>query len=88
MNYDIKNKIVLFTGANCGIGKALVEAFVEHGAAKVYATVRTLESASLLVEKYGVVSQKKGSGRLGKLRTPTLLPHVCSLSIQMATLFA
>jgi len=53
MNYDIKDKIVLVTGANRGIGRALVESFMSQGAAKVYAAVRTLESAAPLVEKYG-----------------------------------
>lgn len=53
MNYDIKDKIVLVTGANRGIGRALVASFIEHGAAKVYAAVRNVENASPLVEKYG-----------------------------------
>ncbi|MEH2265947.1 SDR family oxidoreductase [Nostoc sp.] len=53
MTYDIANKIILVTGANRGIGKALVEFFVEQGAAKVYAAVRKVESAAPLVEKYG-----------------------------------
>ncbi|WP_088241628.1 SDR family oxidoreductase [Calothrix rhizosoleniae] len=53
MTYDISNKTILVTGANRGIGKVLVETFVEHGATKVYAAVRNLESASPLVEKYG-----------------------------------
>ncbi len=52
MNYDIKDKIILITGANRGIGKALVESFIERGVAKVYAAVRTLDSAAGLVEKY------------------------------------
>jgi NAD(P)-dependent dehydrogenase (short-subunit alcohol dehydrogenase family) len=43
----------LVTGANRGIGKAIVEALAQQGAAKVYAAVRTLESANPLVEALG-----------------------------------
>ena len=53
MSYDIQGKTILITGANRGIGRVMVESFIEQGAAKVYAAVRSLESASPLVEKYG-----------------------------------
>ncbi len=53
MSYDISGKTVLITGANRGIGKELLETVLKHGAAKVYAAVRNLDSAKPLVESHG-----------------------------------
>jgi NAD(P)-dependent dehydrogenase (short-subunit alcohol dehydrogenase family) len=53
VSYDIGGKTVLVTGANRGIGKALVETFLQHGAGKVYAAVRAVDSAAPLVEAHG-----------------------------------
>ena len=49
----IRDKVILVTGANRGIGRALVDGFIEQGAARVYAAVRDIDSAAPLVEQYG-----------------------------------
>lgn len=53
MAFDVNNKNVLVTGANRGIGKAILEEALSRGAARVYAAVRDLDSASSLVEEHG-----------------------------------
>ncbi len=55
MSIDLQGKTVFVTGANRGIGKAIVENAVQRGAAKVYAAVRNLDSAKELVDRYGEV---------------------------------
>lgn len=52
---DIKDKTALVTGANRGIGREIVGALVRAGIGKVYAAVRTLETAEGLIEEYGAL---------------------------------
>ncbi len=53
MAFQVAGTIAFVTGANRGIGKAIVESLLHHGAAKVYAAVRDMKSADPLVTEYG-----------------------------------
>ena len=53
MGYDVQGKTALVTGANRGIGKAIVEALLAHGVAKVYAAVRDTAKAQPLIDAHG-----------------------------------
>jgi len=54
-SYDIKDKVILITGANRGIGRALVDGFLKHGAKKIYAAIR-LDTATVFEAEKNVVT--------------------------------
>lgn len=53
MAIDLTDKTILVTGANRGIGRAIVETFLQRGVRKVYAGVRLFDSALPLAELHG-----------------------------------
>ncbi|AXR06006.1 SDR family oxidoreductase [Salinimonas sediminis] len=53
MSVSVEGKTALVTGANRGIGKAIVEAFFEHGVKKVYLAVRDTSSTEALTKQFG-----------------------------------
>ncbi|MFN3161417.1 MAG: SDR family oxidoreductase [Rubinisphaera brasiliensis] len=53
MSFEVQGKVCLVTGANRGIGRAIVDALVKAGVEKVYAAVRSVDSAGPLVEDHG-----------------------------------
>lgn len=53
MSFLVNGSTALITGANRGIGKAILEALLGSGAKKVYAAVRNPASADPLIEAHG-----------------------------------
>lgn len=53
MGYSIKGTTALVTGANRGIGEAIVDALVAAGAAKVYAAARNTADLAPLTARHG-----------------------------------
>ncbi|MBT1071278.1 SDR family oxidoreductase [Pelotalea chapellei] len=49
---NLKDKIVLVTGANGGIGEALVKALIDKSVAKVYAATRSTAAVANLVQQH------------------------------------
>ena len=75
--YSIKDRTVLVTGANRGIGKSIVEEFLRAGARKVYAAARKLESLDELIAIYG--------NRIVPLHIDLNNPESITLAAQKAT---
>src|SRR5437588_8576062 len=53
MGYALSGKTALVTGANRGIGEAIVDALVAAGIRKVYASARSIASLGPLVARHG-----------------------------------
>ena len=53
MGYALSGKTALVTGANRGIGEAVVDALVAAGVKKVYAAARNISTLDPLVDRHG-----------------------------------
>src|SRR5205809_6142182 len=53
MGYALSGKTALVTGANRGIGEAIVDALITAGVKKVYAAARNISTLDPLVARHG-----------------------------------
>lgn len=73
IGYSVEGKVVLVTGANGGIGRAFVDTFLEHGASKIYAAVRNIQSAeSVFQDRIDVL--RKNVGDINGVREGIIVP--------------
>lgn len=71
---NLKDKIVLVTGANGGIGEALVKALMDKGVAKVYAATRSIAAVENLVQQ--------NAGRVVALRLDITDPSSVAAAVE------
>jgi NAD(P)-dependent dehydrogenase (short-subunit alcohol dehydrogenase family) len=90
MSVRISGTVALVTGANRGIGRALVDALLARGAAKVYAAARKPESLAALVEQSGgrVVPVRLDVTRPTEIRAAAALADDVRLLVNNAGILA
>jgi NAD(P)-dependent dehydrogenase (short-subunit alcohol dehydrogenase family) len=90
MAVHIPGTTALITGANRGIGRALVEALVDRGAAKVYATARRPDALADLITRFGdrIVPLRLDVTRPGEVRAAAVQADDLRLLINNAGIVA
>ena len=78
-NMDIKNKVIIVTGASAGIGKAVSEALSEAGA-NVVLVARREDRLHMLAEELAALPGKR-LVMAGDIRCETFAPHVVEQSL-------
>lgn len=61
----LKGKVAIVTGATRGIGKGILEKFVENGAKVAFTYASSAEAAKALEEKYGESVKRLSIRRIG-----------------------